>query len=105
LNPDGIVGRLTKQAVQAAEQADKLRKLETVATAGKVTGGVVAGAGGVGGAILSGVEAANETVAKVQPVIDNASFMGTYGWYIAGTVIAIITIGAVGFALYKWVNK
>jgi muramidase (phage lysozyme) len=113
---------------KALVKPEQIEKLLETAKAGKrqmttvekvavgVGGGVAAGGGAVvavepdvitGGseAVVEGAKDAGTVLDQVTPITDTVSQLGYYGAWVAGTVVGLIVVAAVGIALYKWAKR
>lgn len=78
------------------------RKPLSTTTKAVTAGGAVVGAGG---AVVVGTQDAQTTLDQITPITDTIGVLGSYGPYIAGGVVALVVLGIVAAALYKWARN
>lgn len=97
LDPDGIVGPITRQAVEAAVAAAEAAPVKEACK-------VAVGVGTSGTVVAVGVDAANEVtknIEAIKPIIDLLKTMGTYGPTISAITVGALVVGTITYMVVR----
>jgi hypothetical protein len=98
-----VIGDKMRAEVRAllVDTAITKPKTSTVATIAGVGGGAV----GIGGSIVGASQDAQEFIWGIAPITDTVAAMSNHAATLVGAVTALIVLGFISMAAFKWLNR
>jgi len=104
LNPDGIVGQITRDKVAEVKAARKKKQAKPAVTAATVAAGTVT-VGGTTAVAVDGATSVTDVIDKAKPVIETVQSVGAVSPKLVVVLVAALIVGVIAFVVIQKLRK